>query len=468
VASGSLPAGLSLSGSGLLAGTPTTAGTATFAVRVTDSANASQTANVSITIGAQNESLSITSSSPQAGTAGSGYSFTFAAAGGTPPYSWSLLTGQLPSGLTLSGAGVLSGTPAAAGQFQFAVRVTDSAGANANANVALIINSSGLTISLAAPNTGAVGVSYSFTFTATGGSVPYSWSISAGAPPPGLTLSAAGTMSGTPTAAGTFNLTVRVTDSANATATRAVTVTINPGGTPTISSVENGASFVPAIAPNSWITIRGSNLAATTRENRADEIVNGRRPTSMDGVSVTVNNRPAFFYFISPNQLNVVSPDDDAIGPVQVKVLRNGVESNVFTGNLQRYAPAFFLWPENQAVATDAAFQYRVRNGTFPTLATVAAKPGEVLILWGTGFGPANPNVPAGQVVTGAPLVQGVAVTLNGRPLQVFATAMAPLFTSLYQIAVQIPADMPDGDWPIVATIGGVSSPATIVLAVRR
>jgi uncharacterized protein (TIGR03437 family) len=244
--------------------------------------------------------------------------------------------------------------------------------------------------------------------------------------------------------------------------------TIGPKPAISQNGVVNGASFVAPIAPNSWITVRGTELAGTTRENTAAEIVNGRRPTSMDGISVTVNNKPAFFYFISPGQLNVVSPDDDATGPVPVKVTRDGVESEVATVTQQKYSPAFFLWPNNQAVATDQNFALRVKNGTFAGATTVAAQPGEVLILWGTGFGPTTPAVPAGQVVTGSATVSGVTVTVGGVPAEVFGTALAPTFTALYQVAIRVPASLQNGDHPVIATIEGVSSPATTVIAVQR
>ncbi len=242
------------------------------------------------------------------------------------------------------------------------------------------------------------------------------------------------------------------------------------GPRPAISSggVLNGASFAPPIAPNSWITILGSNLAPSQRVNRPDEIVNGRRPTSMDGVSVTVNGKPAFFFFNSPSQLNLVSPDDDATGPVSVVVTVNGQASEPATAQLARYSPAFFPWPGNQVVATSQTFEFRVKNGTFPNVTTTPAAPGEVIILWGTGFGPTDPVVPAGQVVTGAPLVRApIRVRVGGVQAEYFGAALAPGFTALYQVAIRIP-DLPNGDHPVVAEIEGVSSPADAVITVQR
>jgi uncharacterized protein (TIGR03437 family) len=266
------------------------------------------------------------------------------------------------------------------------------------------------------------------------------------------------------------SLSISAAGAANSPVTVNVTLTVFPAGArPSVTAVANGASFGEAIAPGMWITIRGANLSPVTREIRSDEFVNGRRPTEADGVSVLVNNRPAFLHYLSPTQLNVVSPDDSAAGPVTVTVTVNGQTSAAFTATLQRVAPAFFLWPDNQVVATSADFQLRVRNGTFPGAATTAARPGEVIILWGTGFGPVAPPVPAGAVAAGTSLVAGtVRVTVGGVEAPYFGGALAPGFTALYQLAIQIPANAPDGELPVIATVDGVASPATAVISVRR
>ncbi|MGH9664795.1 MAG: hypothetical protein ACRD9L_10260, partial [Bryobacteraceae bacterium] len=94
---------------------------------------------------------------------------------------------------------------------------------------------------------------------------------------------------------------------------------------PVIAGVGNGASFAPAIAQASWIAITGSNLSGPSiRTWRPDEIVNGALPTVLDGVSVKVNGRPAPVYYISPTQINALSPDDDSVGIVPVEVTING------------------------------------------------------------------------------------------------------------------------------------------------
>src|SRR5450759_3337128 len=161
------------------------------------------------------------------------------------------------------------------------------------------------------------------------------------------------------------------------------------GNTPSIDvgGVVSGASFQPGIVPGSWLTIQGSNLSPVT-DTLDKAIVNGNLPTALDGVSVNVGSKAAYVYFISPGQINVQAPDVGT-GSVPVTVTTPTGTSVAVTADVVAQSPAFFLWPGSQAVATrNSDASLAVKDGTFPGATTVAAKPGDVLILWGTGFGP--------------------------------------------------------------------------------
>ena len=148
-----------------------------------------------------------------------------------------------------------------------------------------------------------------------------------------------------------------------------------------------------------------------------------------------------------------------------------GGASYSFTATASLYGPAFFLWPGSQVVATHQDYSYAVKPGTFAGAATVAAKPGEVLILWGTGFGPTFPAAPVGVSVPasgGYSTASAPTVTIDNTPAIVYGGALAPGSAGLYQIAIQVPATLADGDWPIQATIGGVASPAGTILSVHQ
>jgi len=237
---------------------------------------------------------------------------------------------------------------------------------------------------------------------------------------------------------------------------------------PAVSGVVNGASFQSGIVANSWVTVQGSNLSSVT-DTWANAIVDGKLPTRLAGVTVTIAGKPAYLYYVSPNQINLVAPDSGS-GPVEVVVTNAEGTSQALTVTSSRHGPAYLTWSGNQVVATRQDFSLAVKDGTFPT-ATVAAKPGDVLILWGTGFGPTTPAAPMGVQLpanqtysTSSPPV----VTINNVPATVYGAALAPGFAGLYQVAIQVPASLANGDWPLVASIGGVQSPGGVVLSVRQ
>ncbi|MHC4712533.1 MAG: putative Ig domain-containing protein, partial [Planctomycetota bacterium] len=233
VVTGSLPAGLSLNSStGEISGTPTSAGTSNFTVEVTDSQGTpdSDTQALSITIF---EDLVVTTSSLPDGTVGAAYSETVAATGGLPPYDWSVVSGNLPAGLSLNSlTGEISGTPTTAETANFTVEVADSANPSDSDQQALSITIyDDLDITTSILPDGTEGVAYSQTLAATGGLTPYTWSVVSGSLPAGLSLnSSTGDISGTPTTAETANFTVEVTDSQAVPDSdqQALSITVNP------------------------------------------------------------------------------------------------------------------------------------------------------------------------------------------------------------------------------------------------
>jgi len=241
---------------------------------------------------------------------------------------------------------------------------------------------------------------------------------------------------------------------------------------PTISEVVNGASFQPGIAAGSWVTIKGSNLANIADPGRiwtSSEIVNGQLPTALDGVSVTIDGKPAYVYYISQGQINVQAPSDTYQGPVSVVVTNNGQTSGPAAVELQVFSPAFFQYGTSKyAVAT--------RNGDNALIAdprtvpgTIGANPGDVLILWGTGFGPTNPAVAAGTVVTGAPAVTTApTILIDSVPVTVISTVLSPGSAGLYQVAIKLPSSIEAGDHTLTASVGGVQSASGVGVFVAK
>ncbi len=246
---GALPAGLSFNTStGLISGTPTASGTFPYTVQLVDSSAVPFTVTEQETIVVETAGAApvMLTGNPPAGAVGTPYSTAFTATGGTTPYTFTQLSGALPPGLTLSPAGVLSGTPTAIGVSVFTVQVADEVGTKVSASFSVTITAAPPTLTLTGPPAGTVGVVYSGTIGVGGGSA-YSCTITAGTLQAGLTLTGC-TVSGTPTVASTVNLTVKATDASNPqeTTTGPVSLTIVPAPLSlTLSSLPSGTINVP-------------------------------------------------------------------------------------------------------------------------------------------------------------------------------------------------------------------------------
>ncbi len=230
------------------------------------------------------------------------------------------------------------------------------------------------------------------------------------------------------------------------------------------SGVTNAAQATGGIAPNTFITIKGSNLAATKRSLLATDITGALLPTSVDGVTVTINGQPGFVTYVSPVQINVVTPAGlPTSGTVTVAISNNNLTSAVVNVASQPIAPALFLIG-NYAAALHA-------NNTVVGPATIAnntpAAPGETIVLFGTGFGITTPAAVSGGVVsTPAPLLLTPAILFDNVAAKVvFAGLIA---TGVYQFNVVVPTGLPDGDTPVVASTGGFSSPPLVLTSIKN
>ena len=315
IGSGRLPDGLSLAPGGAVYGTPKTPGQFPFSAVATDSTGASGSRDFSITI--QAAPLSITGGPTGPVAAGTAIHITFAGTGGVAPYNFST-AGTLPPGTTFSN-GTLSGTPTTAGSFTFRVTVADSTGAVATKDVTLTVTLAPLSLSGSLSN-GKVGVPYSGQLSATGGISPYSYAGSG--LPDGLSLSASGSISGTPGTAGQFSITATVTDSKGATANATFPITIAPADLSVVTtSLPDGVVGVAYTAslsasggapPYVW-TVTGlpDGLTATaagaiggtpTKAGKFTVVVN-----VSDAAGVTFARRLAFSLTIAPAPLAITT-----------------------------------------------------------------------------------------------------------------------------------------------------------------
>lgn len=299
VTAGSLPTGLTLGASdGVIAGVPESVGVFMATVQVTDANDATDTAEVSITIAAV--SVPVIGGEVVQGRVGEAYSVQLTVSGGSAPYQWSTSAGQLPDGLSLdAGTGAITGTPGTAGDFAATIQVTDAVNATGELPVTITVQPAIEPLTIAGePGDGQVGEVYSAAFTASGGTPPYVWSVSAGSLPDGLSLDAGtGALDGTPTVAGDFAFTVRVTDADEATDEVAVVVTIAPEPEPLVITGEPGGGQVDAAystqftatggtAPYTWSVIAGSLPPGLTLDAEAGLITG--TPTTAGAFSATV------------------------------------------------------------------------------------------------------------------------------------------------------------------------------------
>jgi hypothetical protein len=207
-----LPTGLTLATNGTLSGTPTQGGAFPIVVTVTDSNGCTGT-NPAYTLTITCPTITVTNPGVSSGTAGVAFSQTFTQVGGQGTTNFSINSGTLPTGLSLSAAGVLSGTPTQTGSFPITVKATDSNGCTGvGSTYTLVIACQTITVTNPGVTTGTAGTAFSQTFTQTGAIGGATFSINSGSLPTGLSLAAGGVLSGTPTQTGSFPITVKVTD----------------------------------------------------------------------------------------------------------------------------------------------------------------------------------------------------------------------------------------------------------------
>jgi uncharacterized protein (TIGR03437 family) len=189
-----------------------------------------------------------------------------------------------------------------------------------------------------------------------------------------------------------------------------------------------------------------------------------------------VDGKPAYLSYVSPAQINLQAPGDSASGQVAV-VVTTPVGSAKSTVNLTQFSPEFFLLdathvagiiPRTNGKGAYGGGTYDILGPTGSSLGypTVAAKAGDTVELFGTGFGPTTPTVTPGQLFSGA------AATNSAVTLHINGVAVTPLFSGisgagLYQINLTIPAELGPGDVPLLANVGGAQSQNGVVISVQ-
>jgi uncharacterized protein (TIGR03437 family) len=263
--------------------------------------------------------------------------------------------------------------------------------------------------------------------------------------------------------------------SAGAVSQNGVTMMLAPlpgGGTPTITSIDTAGGF-PTIAQNGWIEIKGSNLAPSSVGSgvvwsNAPDFQFGQMPTQLNGVSATVNGQAAFVYFVSPAQINVLTPLGSTTGPVQVTVNNNGVTSAAVTITENAVAPSFLLFGASKyVVATHTNFSLAGPTSlSAPGYPFTPVAPGETVIFYAVGFGPPSTPLANGSATQSGTLPTLPVITIGGTQANVsFAGVISP---GLYQFNVMIPPNAANGDNLVTCSYGGLSTPSGDLITVQQ
>jgi len=236
--------------------------------------------------------------------------------------------------------------------------------------------------------------------------------------------------------------------------------------------VVDAAGFRATISPDSWVSIFGTNLSASTRSWQASDFVGNALPLSLDGVAVLIGGYPAAVSYISPGQINAQVPDGAGPGMVAVQVIAPTGPSGLGQVDAEPWAPNFFTFSSggtSYVAATYADGSIVGKSGLFGNgVPARPAMPGDVISLWGTGFGPTTPSVPAGVLFSGAaplPTSDQLAIAIGDVPATVLFAGLSE--TGLYQFNVIVP-EVPDGDQLVTAQVQGVSTQQTLYLTIQQ
>jgi uncharacterized protein (TIGR03437 family) len=241
---------------------------------------------------------------------------------------------------------------------------------------------------------------------------------------------------------------------------------LTPSNT-TLGEITNAFGNIPMLAPNTWLIIKGRNLAPRTRVWQASDFVNNQMPTSLDGVSVTVNGVNAYIYYISSQQINALAPPGLAPGLATVVVTNNGASSAPAPVIVQSQSPTFFTFSGGAgnyvtAVHLDGSI---IGPATLYPGSSTPAHAGETILLFANGFGPTTDTVVSGSNSQSGSLPSLPVVTINGAAAKVqFAGLISP---GLYQFNLVLPASMPSGDNSLIATYNGQTTQAGVLITIQ-
>jgi uncharacterized protein (TIGR03437 family) len=239
------------------------------------------------------------------------------------------------------------------------------------------------------------------------------------------------------------------------------------GPASTITSIVTTSSNAPQIAQNTWIEVHGTNLSQVSMDWSNSSFANGL-PTALGGVSATVDNKAAAIYYVSPTQVNILAPLDNATGSVPVQLTTPFGLTAIQTVTELQTSPAFLIIDAPAGHVAARHLDYSLLGPTSlnaPGYTFTPAKPGETVLVYSTGMGQASPPI-TNQLTGLGSLPSLPTVTIGNLPATVVGAAISA--AGLYQFNVVVPASAPNGDNALVASYNGSSTQSNVYITVQQ
>jgi uncharacterized protein (TIGR03437 family) len=259
---------------------------------------------------------------------------------------------------------------------------------------------------------------------------------------------------------------------------------------PVITSVDSASAYgnYPYFASGSWLEIKGTNLADPADPRLTATVNPGQwtsgdfnsvdAPTSLDGISVSVNGKAAYVWYLSTGQLNVQAPEDTAGGNVAITATNCKATSSTFMFARRTYAPGLLAPTSFTAdgtpymvatFASDGAYVLNTSTGAALGLKSRPAKPGDLIIAYGIGFGDVTPSILPGVIVAQSnTLINPITLSFGSTPAVLSYSGLAGGFVGLYEFYITVPSTLVNGDYQIIVTYASAPVPQTMYLTVHN
>jgi uncharacterized protein (TIGR03437 family) len=255
--------------------------------------------------------------------------------------------------------------------------------------------------------------------------------------------------------------------------------------TPVIASVDSASAYggYSYFASGSWLEIKGAYLADPTDPRvsgsgqwTSSDFNGANAPTVLDGISVKINGKAAYVWYLSPGQLNVQAPEDSTIGSVAITVTNCKATSAAYQFARQALAPgllapaSFIVGGKQYMVATfNSDGAYVLNTGAVAGINSRPAKPGDLILAYGVGFGDVTPAILPGVEVQNSNAVSNpVTFSFGSTPATLAYSGLAPNFVGLYEFYINVPTGLATGHYQINVTQNGTALPQTMYLTVSN